>query len=391
MIDQRLQDYFSVVRESSLFKNYYKNVDEPSTVAVMEKHVLRDVLETEFNLQLENRGVYLVRSGGSTDKPLIFPVDIKENLYQREILAQQLIQYGMFSSKTIALNLFSYCDMYRSAGILDDILERCQATTIPLGSKSSFDFMHTTCLKFKPNMLIGTPSVLTLFAQYLSEQNLSISVDHLMFAGEYVLDSQVKLFQKVFHTQRIYSLYGSAETGIWGWSTYSGPSTSFEILDDIIVEIANPDTAGNGTIIVTNLLRKRFPVFRYTMGDIGRLEYKNNKRILTLKSREPKSFSIEANSYFLNDFDGLLNLIDRFQIQLYNVSAVLTRLKFLIVKADCKKDETHDIEQMVIHALHQTLDLNPSFLQLEVELVSESDLYANPTTSKTPAIVDFRD
>lgn len=391
MIDKRLHDHFSIVRESPLFKNYYQNVGYTSTPPVMEKHILRDILEDQFDLQSETKGVYLVRSGGSTDKPLIFPVDIKENLYQRELLAKELIRYGMFNSKTIALNLFSYCDMYRSAGILDDILERCQATTIPLGSKSSFDFMHTTCIKFKPNMLIGTPSVLTLFAKYLSDNDLSVSVDNLMFAGEYVLESQVELFQKVFNTKCIYSLYGSAETGIWGWSTYTGNTTSFEILDDIIVEIENPDLEGNGTIIVTNLLRKRFPVFRYAMGDVGKLEYKNDKRFLVLKSRAPKSFSIEANSYFLNDFDELLDIVDRFQIQLSMISSVLTQLKFLVIKSDCKKEESHQIIQQVTDALHQTLDMNPAFLKLGVELVSESELYANPTTSKTPLIVDSRE
>lgn len=390
MINKRLQDHFSIVKESPLFKKHYQNLDSETQLPPMEKHTLRNVLNTEFDLQKESKGVYLVRSGGSTDKPLVFPVDIEENLYQRELLAAKLIQNGMFTSKTIALNLFSYCDMYRSAGILDDILERCQATTIPLGSKSSFEFIYTTCNSFKPNILIGTPSVLSLFANHLLKNNLTVNVDNLMFAGEYVLDSQVKLFQKIFNTQCIYSLYGSAETGIWGWSTYSENSASFEILEDIIVEIENPDAEGNGMIVVTNLLRKRFPVFRYIMGDIGRLEHKKNKQILTLKSREPKSFAIEANSYFLNDFDGLLDIIDRFQIQLSLLSPVLTNLKFLILKTDCEENQTDMIVNQVIDSLHQILDMSPKYLNLEVEFVSESGLYSDPTTSKTPLIKDFR-
>jgi phenylacetate-CoA ligase len=391
MINKRLQDYFSIVKESSLFKEYYKNTDPDSNIPPIEKHTLRDILNTKFDLHSESKGVYLVRSGGSTDKPVVFPVDIKENLYQRELVATELLKYGMFSSKTIALNLFSYSTMYRSASILDDILERCDATTIATGSNASYEFMHTAALKFKPNILIGTPSIFTLFANYLLDNNLSIEVDELMYAGEYLLKSQVELFKKAFNIKCIYSLYGAAETGIWGWATYSETSMSFEVLDDIIVEIEDPDEEGVGKVVVTNLLRERFPLFRYFVGDIGRLENKNNKQFLTLKSREAKSFSILANSYFVNDFDTLLESVDRFQIQLSMKEAFQTELKFLLVKADCNEQEAEAILKKVKHELSLVLEISPALLNVQVEIVSESELYNDPTTSKTPLIKDFRD
>lgn len=356
----------------------------------MEKHTLREILKNNFDLQAESQGVYLVRSGGSSDKPLVFPVDIEENLYQRELLAIELKKYGMFSSKTVGLNLFSYRDMYRTAAIIDDILERCSATTIALGSGSSFELMYNTAIEFGANILMGTPSKLTLFAKYLSENNLNLAVKDLLYAGEYLLPSQVKLFKKVFNTKQIYSLYGSAETGIWGWSTYSENATSFEILEDIIVEIEHPDENGNGLIVVTNLLRKRFPVIRYLMGDIGHLKNEQEKRILTLKSREPKSFSIDANSYFLNDFDILLETIDRFQIQLSSNTPVQTAVNFLLIKADFDEEKANSILDKVRKELSLIFEMNPTFLNLQVELVSASDLYSNPTTSKTPILIDFR-
>jgi phenylacetate-CoA ligase len=390
MINKRLQDYFSIVKESSLFKGYYNNIDKDSNIPPIEKHTLREILSTKFNLHSESKGVYLVRSGGSTDKPLIFPVDIKENLYQRELIAAELVRYGMFSSKTIALNLFSYSTMYRSASILDDILERCDATTIATGSNASYEFMHTAVLEFKPNILIGTPSVFTLLANYLLDKNLSIEVDELMYAGEYLLKSQVELFKKVFNIKRIYSLYGAAETGIWGWSTYSETGMSFEVLDDIIIEIEDPDEEGVGKVLVTNLLRERFPLFRYFVGDIGRLEYKNNKQFLTLKSRGSKSFSILANSYFSTDFDVLLESVDRFQIQLSMKEAFQTELKFLLIKADCNEEEAKAILKKVNKELSLVLERSPALLNVKVAIASESDLYSDPTTSKTPLIKDFR-
>ncbi len=388
MKNKRLQEHFSIVKESSLFKNHYENVAINTIPSPIEKSTLRNILDENFNLQKEEKGVYLVRSGGSTDKPLIFPVDIKENLQQRKLLAEELLSYGMFSAKTVALNVFSYEGMYRSAAILDDILEKCNATTIAASSKASFEFMHTAVISFKVNFIIGTPSVLTLFANYVLDNNLKIQIENLLFAGEYLLKSQAEIITKAFHTKCIYSLYGSAETGIWGWSTYTENSTSFEVLDDVIIEIENPDEDGNGKVIVTNLLRKRFPVFRYFVGDIGRLEYKNNRQVLTLKSREAKSFSIEANSYFLDDFNVLLKSVERFQIQLHLLANLKTELKFLCIKNTSDKATT--VLKTITKQLHHILDMNATYFDLKIEFVSETDLYINTTTSKTPIIIDFR-
>ena len=60
------------------------------------------ILNTQFDIQAESRGVYLVRSGGSSTQPLGFPVDIQENLYQRELLAVELLKSGIISSPKVS-------------------------------------------------------------------------------------------------------------------------------------------------------------------------------------------------------------------------------------------------------------------------------------------------
>ena len=208
-----------------------------------------------------------------------------------------------------------------------------------------------------------------------------------MYAGEYLLNSQIETLSSAFNIKHIYSVYGSAETGIWGWTLYSEHASSFEILDDIIVEIENPDENGNGLIVVTNLLRKRFPLMRYSMGDIGRVEYKDDKRFLVLKSRVPISFALNSYNFYLHDFDWILEFTDRFQIQIIPKSVGKFEAKFLLIKSNKNSDSmieevVEKLERILIEALPITA--------LVVELVSESDLYSDPTTSKTPAIKDFR-
>ena len=46
-----------------------------------------------------------------------------------------------------------YKEMYRSAAILDDLLERCDATTIPVSSHTSYDVMYDLGQHFGVNMI----------------------------------------------------------------------------------------------------------------------------------------------------------------------------------------------------------------------------------------------
>jgi phenylacetate-CoA ligase len=305
-------------------------------------------------------------------------------------LADELVADGVFSSKTVALNIFSYGDMYRTASILDDILDRCSATTLAMSATAPYDAMAATVLEFRPNMLLGTPSKLILFAKYLQGEGVEVRIERLLFAGEFLLPSQQKILTEVFHTTEIYSLYGSAETGIWGWAHYSENPHFFHFLNDIVIEINHPNEEGFGEIVVTNLLRKRFPIIRYKMGDVGKLSVENGREILALKEREQKSFSLHDSAYFLHDFEPLLHPVDCFQIQLSLTTPIHTEIKFLLVKSGGSNDEKQRMISTLMKGLNHIIERDPKFASLVIEFVEESDFYTDRTTSKTPIIIDFR-
>jgi len=390
MANKKLEAYFSIVKNANTYASFYNGIDDYRDAPILYKDKLRELLDRNFDIQKEEKGVYLVRSGGSTQKPLVFPVDIKENLEQRALLAQQLIKKGVLPPKTIALNLFSYRDMYRTAAILDDILERADTTTLALSSSASFELIYQTITQYNPSLILGTPSKLTLFANYLLENKKSISIKNLMFGGEYLQPSQQKLFSTIFNTDHIYSLYGSAETGIWAWADYSEKEIAFHFLKALSIEISNPDKNGYGAVIVSNTLRKRFPVFRYNMGDIGKLITKNKQPLLVLKSREANSFSLHSDSYFLTDFKEVLKEIDSYQIQLSLNSTIQTKIQFLLINRQLAPKK---IKVRLAHIHKQILAIlnsNTTHTQLEVRFASEDELYMDKTTSKTPQVIDFR-
>ncbi|MNU73275.1 hypothetical protein D3C71_627540 [compost metagenome] len=385
-----LKEHFQQVKTSALWSDYYEGIDDFSLAPVLDKQVLRETLATKFNLQEEEKGVYLVRSGGSTQQPLVFPVDIPENLAQRQLLANELVANGVFSSRTIALNVFSYGDMYRTASIIDDILDRCSATTLALSASATYETMAATCVGFQPNTLMGTPSKLVLFAKFLQKEGITYSFDSILFAGEFLLPSQQEILSEVFQPKNIYSMYGSTETGIWAWAHYSQNPRAFHFLKEIVIEIFHPDPEGYGEIVVTNLIRKRFPLFRYRMGDIGKLVEENGRAVLLLKEREQKSFSLHESAYFLHDFEPVLHDVDCFQIQLSLKTDLLTELRFLLVKSHLALPEKEKLVQHVTQEIDRIIERDPRFAAIEVELVTEEALYINPTTSKTPLIIDFR-
>lgn len=386
-----LQEHFSIIKTSKLFKSIYKGIVNYEDAPILRKHELLDLLKNNFKLQEEHKGVYLVRSGGSSHKPLVFPVDIQENLSQRQLLANELTKTGIFTSKTIALNLFSYQAMYRTAAIFDDILERCEATTLPASNSASHELVYSIAQEFSPNIMLGTPSKLVLFSKYLECGNRELEIENVLFGGEFLLTSQKKIIEETFNTKQIYSLYGSAETGIWAWANYSKNPLHFHFLKEIIIEITDPNKEGFGNIVVTNLLRKRFPIFRYRMGDIGKVEIIDGIKTLILATREDNSFSLHADSYFLKDFEEILENIDRFQFQISLNSSVKTEIKVLLIKADVSQSEKETFVQKITEGIHKHLECDPQSMVLIVEFVNETDFYSDPTTSKSPKVIDFRD
>lgn len=384
-----LQDYFELAKQNPLYIEFYKGNDFAIDAPMLSKKELIPILNTKFKLHEEKKGVYLVRSGGSSQKPLIFPVDIQENHNQRLVMAGELTKNNFFTPETIALNIFGYSDMYRTAAIMDDILEKCQATTLALSAHASYSDMEKTANYFKPNFIFGTPSKLLCFAQYLEENNKKLGIENLLYAGEFLRPNIQKLLQKTFGVQQIYSMYGSAETGIWAWSNFTKNPSLFSIIKGIIVEIINPDKDGYGTIAVTNTFRKRFPVFRYAIGDLGRLVNLNGKSFLELKSRETKSFIVAEEHFDLDDILPLANEADVFQIQLSTNEFFKDVVTMLIVQ-NVSTNKREDFIKQKCADLKRFLHYDGGSMKVEVLLVTAAQLYIDPNTTKTPMLLDLR-
>ncbi|MFN9646495.1 MAG: hypothetical protein ACK6BG_15555 [Cyanobacteriota bacterium] len=352
----------------------------------MDKQDLLSALRM-FSVHDEPRGVYLVRSGGSTRAPLIFPVDIAENNAQRAALAESLRDAGVFGPRTLALNLFGYADLYRTAAILDDLLERCDATALPMSAHARYEDMYAAALRFHPSHLLGTPTKLALFAHFIAARGQRLKIPELLYGGEVLRDATRDVLCATFGTQQIWSLYGSAESGIFGWCDATRRPGLFKTLKRVAVEIHDPDAEGFGTLAISNGFRCRFPLFRYRPGDVGRIVSIDGVRYLQLRGRDSRSFQFDELTYDLDTVAELLEGAESFQIQLRTSPAGRDCIALLLV-AD---SADNDLRARVMTRL-ETLFLHSADAgSIEVRLVASQALHVDPTTTKTPPIADFRD
>lgn len=389
----QLREAFDHARRHPLLRERYAAACGIHDAPALDK---RDLLEALQDFRpgdgeggLSPGGLYLVRSGGSTRAPLVFPVDIRENHRQREALAAALRQAGMFDARTVALNVFGYADLYRSAAIMDDLLERCDATSLPMSAHARDEDLVATADRFAPTHLLGTPSRLSLLARHLRDNGRTLDIPHLLYAGEFLRTSQLEAMREAFGTRRVWSLYGAAETGIWGWCDVDAHPGVFGVLPGVIVEILDPDADGCGDIAVTNTFRHRFPLFRYRLGDVGRRVWIDGVEHLELRARAARSFQFGELKHDLDDIADFAAGAERHQLWLDNGEdgRERVRLRLVMPAGEVLADDALEQRSLGLRAL---LQCSVRVADVRVACVAPDALHIDPATSKMPALVDLR-
>ncbi len=156
-----------------------------------------------------------------------------------------------------------------------------------------------------------------------------------------------------------------------------------------MVEIIEPDELGYGMIAVTNTYRKRFPVFRYLIGDVGRWVLHNNSYLLELKSRESKSFVFFEQHYSLDELQNITYDVETYQVQLSTDENNMDELKLLLVKQMQENERGVYIENKTVQ-LQQLIQHYPKRAKVVAVLVESTMLYIDPVTGKMPLLFDKR-
>jgi len=275
--------------------------------------------------------VYWSPSGGSSNPnglPTFMVSDVKENHEQRRRLGRQMGGLGeatddhldttsqVLSQDTVALNLFSGSGMYRSLEIFNEFCDEAGATCLPASFTCDDVRAEQMARAFEANTVMGNPPRLVQFAMHLraqrqqqQQQQSSLQIDRVIWGCEPLAAAKRQLLEDELGVKQFTSVYGSSETGVWAYQPDWLEQGSFVFDPRMVhVEILDADPREHvGKVVVTNLVRRRFPLVRYRTGDMGRIETREHGgrrwHVLVFKGREAVTFTIGADYYSVGEVE----------------------------------------------------------------------------------------
>lgn len=228
-----------------------------------------DIEEFSSRLSLEEPSAsrpfagYVVASGGSTAQPVFIPYSHEEVAAVTDNLVFHFRKNGIAEGDTV-VNYFGAGDMCGAFSMVDKALAGLPVTILPLSFTPNMDFALEVIERFRPNVVVGIPTLLVKLAQHCLDRGLQTTLEKVYYGGEMMTTSAAEVLRAIWRCEHIRSAgYASTEVGAIGWQCLHCDVGEHFAFADNIVEIVN------GEIVVTSLTRTVMPVIRYRTGDRG--------------------------------------------------------------------------------------------------------------------------
>ncbi|MEU4037781.1 acyl-CoA reductase [Streptomyces collinus] len=219
------------------------------------------------------------RSGGSTGAPAlsVFTCDDYDN--QMRAGADGLLAAGFDPARDRAANLFYCGGMYGSFISFFSILERLNATQIPMAAGPDHAVVAEALIAHDVDTLFGMPSYLWQLLHAEGDRLRAHGrIRKVFYGGEHFTAEQRRVLTDDFGVQVIRSAaYGSTDLGPLGYQCASSEGSVHHVLTDLhTVEILDPHEdrpvapGEPGRLVFTSRGRAGQRLERYEIGDLGR-------------------------------------------------------------------------------------------------------------------------
>ena len=263
---QNVLFYREAFKKRDLHPDDIETVHDLVKLPIIEK---KDIQQRPLDFLAKNYEINQCRkthTSGSTGIPLTLYTDKIGESYNRTVNLRAMMENGLhlthkvmeithpenFSQKT----LFRWMGIYRK--------ECLSVYDAPEINVKKF-------IEYCPDILMGYPSVLSLMADYITQNNIKITFPEKIFtSAEMLYDTVRKKIASTFGCD-IIDIYGCTEFRRLAWecSKHEGYHTD---IDFSVVEIIK-DTAVEceyGSLIITGLHNYAMPLLRYRNGDAAR-------------------------------------------------------------------------------------------------------------------------
>jgi phenylacetate-CoA ligase len=247
------------------------------SVPALSKATINDNLQSMVSTNLDGNGLDDNSTSGSTGEKLLFYTDWRSGAFRKATVRRSQRWLGVLPGDPEVRLWGSPIDINRAdslRGFLHSAISREKMLSAYSMDEQSLNSYLKFCLRFKPKLLIGYPSALSVFAAYLESQGARIpSLVAISCSAETLYEHDRDYLAKIFEAP-VFNRYGCREVGDIANEV---PDADGLIVnsDRLFVEILNdkdePCAPGEqGEVVVTDLENYGMPLIRYRMGDLAR-------------------------------------------------------------------------------------------------------------------------
>ncbi|WP_326847136.1 acyl-CoA reductase [Streptomyces kaniharaensis] len=242
---------------------------------LLDKAGVQEQLRT---LAPEHAHLYF-RSGGSTGAPALSVFTNADYDTQMRAAADGLLAAGFDPARDRAANLFFCGGMYGSFISFFSILERLNATQLPIAAGTDHAATAEALVTYGADTVFGMPSYLwQLFHSQSATLRAYGRIRKVFYGGEHFTAEQRRVLTEDFGVEVIRSAsYGSTDLGPLGYQCARAEGSVHHVLTDLhTLEILDPEAdrpvpAGQpGRLVFTSRTRAGQRLERYQIGDLGR-------------------------------------------------------------------------------------------------------------------------
>lgn len=178
-------------------------------------------------------------------------------------------------------------------------------------TKNEVDHLLNTLRKNKSTLLVIFPCVLQRIAEIMHEENIEpfTNLPCINVSGEFFLDCSKNFIQTMFPDSDIQSTYGAVE---FGEIAHQKGRSSFDY--EVFSDYAYIEEGPKNSILVTALHQKAFPLIRYKIEDMGKIEtHEDASQSLTTLEGKNTDYIIGADGYmyFSSFFNNFINEVNK--------------------------------------------------------------------------------